>query len=412
MRFLLITLVAVAYLTTAGHVSAAEAIPWWQIQSIDTMKYSRDLARQTLENPAKFQHTIETQTAEIAAMGATHIAIDTPYDKEFIPVLTLWVASARAHNLSIWFRGNFSGWEKWFDYPKITREQHTSKMRTFLESNIELFRNGDIFTPCPECEMGGPGDPRSTGDTAGFRAFMIEEKELSESFFKEHEIRVATNFASMNLDVARLVMDPDTTRRMNGVVTIDHYVRDPKKISEDATSLAAKSGGEVIIGEFGAPIPDINGRMSAEEQNTWIYKALSELASNPTVIGVNYWVSHGGSTALFDDDIPRPATATIRSYFQPQILTGKVVHVSGKPLADVLVSTQVRQVYTDPQGVFHLPVLSSDSEISVSKPTYVTQNKDTGSEQNIVLNHELPGWCRYFRLIENFCEYASSLGSY
>ena len=38
------------------------------------------------------------------------------------------------------------------------------KMLAMIEKNPDLFQNGDIFTACPECENGGPGNPNHTGE--------------------------------------------------------------------------------------------------------------------------------------------------------------------------------------------------------------------------------------------------------
>jgi len=88
----------------------------WDIKSIDTMKYSRDSAQVALHDP-KFNEVIDAHVKRIADTGANYVAIDTPYDAEFNPVLKQWVAAARKYHLHVWFRGNFSGWEGWFDYP-------------------------------------------------------------------------------------------------------------------------------------------------------------------------------------------------------------------------------------------------------------------------------------------------------
>ena len=96
---------------------------FWEVQSIDTMKYSRDLSREKLKDPS-FDTVIDRQVKAIAETGATHVAISTPYDEEFLPILKRWASAARNYNLKIWFRGNWSGWEKWFDYKSISREEH------------------------------------------------------------------------------------------------------------------------------------------------------------------------------------------------------------------------------------------------------------------------------------------------
>src|SRR3990167_5091604 len=205
-------------------IFAAPRATWWQVQSVDTMKYSRDLAREKLHDPA-FTGLIDSQVRDIDSTGAIHVAIATPYDDEFLPVLKLWVTAARKYRLGVWFRGNFSGWEGWFEYPKISRDQHLAMTENFILSHPDLFRDGDIFSPCPECENGGPGDPRHNGD------------------------------------VARLVMDRPTTAALDGIVVVDHYVADPQKLVSDLVSLADSSGGQVVLGEFGVPIPGIHGVM-------------------------------------------------------------------------------------------------------------------------------------------------------
>src|SRR3989344_4870027 len=145
---LLITLIFFILLVLPNNISAKET--YWEIQSIDTMKYSRDLAREKLQDRS-FLVTIDSQVKKIAETGATHVAIGTPYDEEFIPYLKAWVDSARRYNLKVWFRGNFSGWEEWFNYPKIGRAEHLLKLASFISKNPHLFGDGDLFTTCPEC---------------------------------------------------------------------------------------------------------------------------------------------------------------------------------------------------------------------------------------------------------------------
>ena len=62
---------------------------YWEIQSIDTMKYSRDMARER-SGDVVFDRIIESVLEKIKSTGATHVAIGTPYDEEFIPFLRKW----------------------------------------------------------------------------------------------------------------------------------------------------------------------------------------------------------------------------------------------------------------------------------------------------------------------------------
>ncbi len=288
----------------------------WVFQSIDTMKYSRDLSREKITNK-EFDKVIEAQITNIAATGATHVAIATPYDEEFYPILKRWVDEARRQKLHVWFRGNFSGWEGWFEYPRISRDEHLKKTKEFIEKHIDLFQDGDIFTPCPECENGGPGDPRVTGDTAGFSNFLIQEYDTSSSEFKKLHKSVLTGYNSMNADVARLIMNPEVTQKLGGIVVIDHYVKTPEQLQSDIIEIAKNSRGKVVLGEFGAPIPNINGDLSEQEQYEWVKNALSLLKNTPELTGLNYWVANGGSTQLWNDDnTPRLAVTAITEAYK------------------------------------------------------------------------------------------------
>jgi len=295
-----------------------EALPQkhWQIESIDTMKYSRDLARQGLNN-LSYTSEVDKQVALIAGTGANYIAIDTPYDGEFLPVLKLWVNAARENGLHVWFRGNWSGWEGWFNYPSMTEAQHIAKTKQFILDNKDLFRNGDIFTACPECENGlklNPGDPQQV---ISFRQFLISENTAEKEAFATIGENVSVSYISMNADVARAVMDQQTTKQLGGIVVIDHYVQTPQELAEGVAEIAQESGGKVMLGEFGVPIPDLQGTMTNEQQKDWIENALQLLSVNKDLIGVNYWVDEGGSTGLWNtDNTPKPAVSVIKDFYQ------------------------------------------------------------------------------------------------
>jgi hypothetical protein len=286
----------------------------WQIRSIDTMKNSRDLARLKLDDRG-YDREIDSQISKIALTGANYVAIGTPYDEEFIPYLRRWVQAARRHGLNVWFRGNFAGWEGWFDYPKIDKPTHTQKTKQFIENNPYLFENGDIFTSCPECENGLKlqHDPKSISE---HRTFLIEQYNVSKQAFESIGKNVKTGYFSMNGDLARAVMDQETTRAVGGVVVVDHYVKSPKQLANDIQDFANRSKAKVMLGEFGAPIPDIHGKMTENEQNEWISEALMQIADIPDLIGLNYWVNTGGTTALWTETgREKPVVKTLRDYY-------------------------------------------------------------------------------------------------
>lgn len=288
----------------------------WQIESIDTMKYSRDRARQGITDPL-YAIEVDKQVGAIADAGANYVAIDTPYDDEFLPVLKMWVHASRAHGLHVWFRGNWSGWEGWFNYSPINEQTHIAKTKAFILDHPDLFQNGDIFTSCPECENGAKLSIGDTQAVASYRSFLITEYTEDTAAFDQIGKKVKNGYFSMNLDAAKAIMDPETTQQLGGIVVIDHYVKTPDDLANGVSSIAAQSGGRVILGEFGAPIPDINGSMTADEQKQWLDQSLQLLSKISSLDGVNYWVNKGGSTALWHDDgSPKPAVAILSQFYQ------------------------------------------------------------------------------------------------
>lgn len=362
----------------------------WEFQSIDTMKYSRDVAREKLRD-SSYDLVIKKQVKDIAETGATHIAIGTPYDDEFIPFTKRWVDEARAQGLSVWFRGNFSGWEEWFSYKSISRAEHTSKIKRFIESNPDLFEDGDIFTSCPECENGGPGDPRATRDIEGFRKFLIDEHEISKKSFASINKNVKTNYFSMNGDVARLIMDRETTAKLDGILVVDHYVKTGEQLSLDITDYANISGGKVVLGEFGAPIPDIHGVMSKEDQALWLKNTMALLSENKDLVGLNYWTSLGGSTAIWNDDgTSKPAVQVLKEYFQPKRVSGLLLNELGNPIQNAEVTAGKLIVRSDNQGSFSILVAPHINKLLIRAENYEKMEflvEDKGS-YNTVLEKE------------------------
>lgn len=338
---------------------------WWKFQSIDTMKYSRDYSRAGLPSSV-----IDTQVKNIAAAGATHVAIATPYDDEFLPFLTLWVDAARKYHLNVWFRGNWSGWEKWFGYPAIDRVSHQQKTISFIKSHSDLFMPGDVFTSCPECENGGAGDPRKTGDVDGYRKFIISEYQSCAAEFKKLNKNVACNFASMNGDVAYAVMNKDTTKAMGGLVVIDHYVDTPEHLAKDVQDIAQHSGGQVVLGEMGTPIPDINGKQTPAQQSAWLENAFDRLTWLPELVGINYWVNVGGSTEIWDaSGKAYPAVSVVSKYFSPSVYRVHVSNVISQPLP-FEVSYHGRTFASASDGTLSFPLLSDNGLYKVSSPSY------------------------------------------
>jgi hypothetical protein len=145
---------------------------------------------------------------------------------------------------------------------------------------------------------------------------LITEYQTSKAAFVQIHKNVASNYFSMNADVAKAVMDKPTTQALDGIVVIDHYVKKPDELAQDVVYIAELTGGKVVLGEMGAPIPDINGPMTEDDQKKWLADAMLLLASVDSLEGVNYWVNMNGSTALWrPDGTAKPAVEVITHFF-------------------------------------------------------------------------------------------------
>ncbi len=377
------------------------------VQAVDTMKYSRDMSGQILDNPESYVPLIDNQMALIERVGATHVAIGTPYDEHFLPVLKLWVDSARRHHLAVWFRGNFSGWEGWFEYDRIGRDTHKRLLEEFILKNPDLFVTGDIFSPCPECENGGPGDPRSTRDAEGYRSFLIAERAISLKGFNTLG-KSLTVYMSMNGDIARDIITPKTQKELGGTVLIDHYVDTPEHFGKDITSISRAQNGKIGIGEFGAPIPDLQGKMTQEQQAHFIRKLLYEMyLQRETIPVVNYWTLQGGSTAIVSDlGEPRTAYFALQSYFRAPSVHGLIYNSLGEPLGGASVSVASTTLSIASGGYSYQVFLPGDLRtLTVRREGYLSQavvfpeSMSTSSVKDFYLRPVKPTWWYRIRVL-------------
>lgn len=338
--------IIVFFILVATHTPQSYAYPW-NINSIDTMKLSRDSAR----NP---QIDIGFWVKKVASLHANYIAIDTPYDNEFTLVLTKWVQEARKNHLHVWFRGNFSGWEGWFGYPPITIQQHYQKTSEFITSHPDLFAEGDIFTPAPEPENGIIGDPRSSPEVAKeYKTFLVTSYDTCVKAFAMINKHVSCGYFSVNGDIALNILDQSTINSLGKVIVIDHYVPSTRAMTDEIEALNKKFHASIIIGEFGAPIDDITGPMDDTQQAAFVTSILDVVNRHASVIGFNYWVIEGGSTALVQEDgSNKPAASAIMNFYNPVTVTALVKDFKNKPAINKKIESTQGNVLTDKYGKF------------------------------------------------------------
>lgn len=391
MKRYFLLLVTILSLLVPASVKAEVSLPvapvgqLWHYQCIDTMKVSRDSAREFLSKPDYATTFIAKEVAEVKSLGANCIALGTPYDEEFVPLLAKWVNAARQNGLAVWFRGNFAGWEGWFGYAKIKNgAEHSAKLTEFIAKHGDLFADGDILSPAPEAENGILGNPwRTEAAKQSLRDFAWQSSDACQKGIAAIHKKVHCGWFSANGDVARDIYNHDVLQKAGAVTVIDHYVSSSQRMGSDLDKYVTKQGLPVMVGEFGAPIPDINGKMDEAQQAQFVGELFRQFYTHKnTVIGVNYWVLRGGSTSILNDDgSERQVANVIRDYFKAGQITGKVVDGLGKAQKDVTVSTGdgVTQVKTNDKGEFTISAPAGGIDISANKDDYTSASSRTDS---------------------------------
>jgi hypothetical protein len=191
--------------------------------------------------------------------------------------------------------------------------------------------------------------------------------------------KASCGYFSVNGDIAREVLTEDTVKRTGGRVVIDHYVKDATRFGKDIEFLHNKLQAKVVIGEFGGPIPDIHGDLTQEEQAFLIREFLSELVKRKAYVeGMNYWVTQGGTTRLFDEEgTPRLAAITLRDFYNPTVVQGVIQDDRKQPIenVEIVFSDYNLLAKTDKNGRYEVKIPAGNTNIVVKKDNYLTQSK-------------------------------------
>jgi hypothetical protein len=356
-----------AKLAATKPVAQVATLQLWPTECIDTMKTSRDNARLWAARP-DLTNEIDAEMTTIASTGANCVAIDTPYDAEFSNYLKAYVYGARQHGLRVWFRGNWSGWEGWFGYKAtLTSAQLLAKTSAFIKENPTLFQNGDIFTAAPEAENGGPFKDLTPAIYPQYRQFLLDEQATDTTAFKAIGKQVTTNWLSMNGGTAEKILSPITQSSLGNVATIDHYIKDPSLMGEFIDHFQTQ-GAQTVVGEFGAPIPQINGSMTESEQAAFVGKLLAQMYQRKdSVLAVNYWTLDDGSTALVNPDgTPRQVLGILKDYYSPGKLVGKVENSTGSGVAASILIDGIPRLQTSPKGLFQVLIPAGTHTLTIT----------------------------------------------
>lgn len=327
------------YKFTQPDLPAKTASSNWEIESVDTMKWSKDTMR-----GQKTSAQIEALIAKDAELGVNYICVDCPYDSydEYSPVIVdgykqKFINAIRSHGVGVWHRQHFNAWEGDYDFPKITPRttpsialgnsiedvlagtDTTSWLALHYQYIIDHpteFAAGDIFTPLCEIENGGiaGGTNDQFSNHQEMWEFMRNLHTLSWEAFKaiglENKILIGLWGNSGYTALNRL--DEFTVDCM-GILSIDHYIFDPVQMNTDLDLTIDYYQVPVVIGEWG------NTEEADEELNAANVIDIGNvfISKGSDIVGSNYWCDIGGSyeSLLYDNITPKPNYYALQSLF-------------------------------------------------------------------------------------------------
>src|SRR5258708_9481021 len=175
--------------------------------AIDTMKVSRDTARQPLS-----EQEITKIVDASASLNANYITVDTQWD--YPGYMAEWIKAIRSTGRRhVWFRIAPNQWEDTNGSTGImTPAQYIASEREFILAHPSFFEPGDILDPCSEAEQGlywkatyGQGWTNNAPNvaTSAYNAFLRQTTDVADATLQQNGINgVITTIRSVNSFVA------------------------------------------------------------------------------------------------------------------------------------------------------------------------------------------------------------------
>lgn len=311
--------------SSTSHTSGSTSGPTWQIQSIDSMKDTKDAVCA--------QHSdswIKSWVQKAKELGANYVAISTPYESpscgDALAYTKQWVKIIRSEGLHVWHRHMPLAWEGIYNTPKATGD-YLTLIKNYITANPDLFAPDDIFTPIPEPQNGGISGVTYCSNSlcqftgaVDFNQWLRNAMTVSANAFSLVGIKnVKIGYFGFDGFVAWGDNNPDwhgiledATIQQMGNITIDHY---PELVGDtmdnDLTELQTRYPNvPIVIGEWGTVtggnvVQQIEDDMGAAKQHG--------------VVGFNYWQfgPEGSGEQLIDSNFNNlPGFAAVESFYK------------------------------------------------------------------------------------------------
>ena len=310
------------------HIVQAQVPPsqTWEAQGVSTMKLSKDRVCDQLSHVE-----INLVASRAKELGATHLAIETPYDNPDCGSALIytrnWVSAARAQGLNVIHRHMFTRMEGIYGQQKDPTLNYSQMIYDYIITNPDLFAAGDFVMPIPEPDNAGIrgfncGSGCMFPDTATFNTFVrqIYGSTTQALAIINHGSDVQISCCSFsgftaagldNPDWTDGILEQQTQLALGKVISLDHYPQSGYTMAGDLAELhQIHPDWTVDMGEWGAidtnnPVSVINASMTA--------------AIQPWIRSFGYWHigPEGTGEGLLDDNFDRlPAFYAVQDYFK------------------------------------------------------------------------------------------------
>lgn len=301
----------------------AHAATGLQIRGVDVMKFTKDVMRnQPSDN--EINNIISSITSTIKP---THISISIPLDnsndyaadqrpapRDAYAFAKAWTDSIHNKNTKVIFRGTFNGIEGIYNFPRQVGSNRfpagtaasaptdgnrtwLGKIYSYILSNPDQFRDGDIWAPLPERTENIFNDNTSflphdgAGIQANYEDFFVDLKKVSDAAFAKIGKKVITGMTANNYtEVATTWLYPGLFNA-TGIIAIDHYGSNhtPEEMESDIRKIHSMHNKPVFLQEWG---DYWNEGMNETDRMRYLdrmYAVWQKLTNEGILIGFNYW---------------------------------------------------------------------------------------------------------------------------
>ncbi len=300
----------------------------WSVRSVDVDLISKQ------ESPAASKEDIRNQVTNLKAIGVNYIAVGTLYDEN--ENMAMWADEIHSQGLHVWYKGSFAEWNGEAGKPPImTKSKYLERTKWFILDNRNLFKEGDSFSFASTPEVVGVGMGEKLMTWSEYKKFILKGMYISGEAFKEIGLdgKIHTNWLPITEPVVLDKLDKKFVEKI-GLISVDIFGNQSQtqgelENSSDYINEIEKSLDK-IYSEWQTPILiskwgyQVYQKVDDEKQQGVIDAVFNLLKRKPYIIGVNYWTSSGGTTAILNKDENgnlnyRKSAETIKLYFDPSL---------------------------------------------------------------------------------------------